>query len=70
MSVKEQALHEISPNRTGAPNESGTPIFALNLSLREEQRATVDILVEAAAIAAVVAGTRRIASGWRSLAAV
>src|SRR5687767_894863 len=41
------------PNRAGALDPSGAPVLALNLTLREEQRAAVVVLVEAAAIAAV-----------------
>jgi hypothetical protein len=55
------------PIRTGAPDESGTPVFGLSLLLRQAQRATVDVLVEAAAVAAVVACIGRVASGERAV---
>ncbi len=40
-----------APNQAGAPDGSRAPVFALNLTLRKEQRAAVDVLVEAAPIA-------------------
>ena len=47
---------------------SRAPVFALNLTLREEQRAAIDVLVEAATVAAVVAGEGRVAAGERAVA--
>lgn len=50
----------VAPNLAGAPDGSRAPVFAMNLTLREEQRTAVDVLVKVAAIAAVVAGIRRV----------